>query len=374
VLFGLGLAFCGVAFVATTAVVAQLFGVRRRVAGISATLVGAAFLLRMIANSTDDRVWLGWFTPFGWMDRLQPFGQNNLVALLAYAGVPVALLWLAMTLRRHRDTGSAIIPEGAEPRSHLRLLGSPIAFAWRSTRGVWLAWVFGLGVYALMIGTLIQTIAEYLEKDASYRKTMNDLGMSAANSAQGMVGLMGIVMGLVICLYIAWRIGVPRQEEETERLEHLLTRPLPRWRWLAGHVLLATLCAAALAVTTGAMMWVGAAPTAAPVTLSDGVASVTNLLPVVALIGGLAVGVFGLWPRFTVAAPVGFVVVTYVLEIVGPAFDWPAWVVWISPFNHVAYVPAQSFELLPAVVMTCLGVALAAVGLWTFQRRDLVGA
>lgn len=373
-LFGFGIMGFGVTFVAVTALVSQLFGVRRRAVGVSATMLGAAFLVRMVANSTDDRSWISWFTPYGWLDRMRPFGDNNVGVLLVYVVVPVVLLWWALALRARRDTGAAIIGERAEPRSHLRLLGRPLAFAWRSSRAVLLAWAVGLGLYAFMMGTLIQTMAEFLAEDPNYRKTLEDLGMSAANSAEGMVGLMGIVEGLVICLYIAWRIGAARQEESSERVEHLLTRPVPRWRWLGGHVLIAAASATALAVISGAAIWLGAAPTDADLSLEAAVASVTNLLPTVAVVGGLAVAAFGTWPRLTVGLPVGFIVVSYVLEIVGPAFDWPGWVVGISPFHHVAYVPAQAFEPVPAAIMVALGALLAVVGLLAFERRDLVGA
>ena len=58
----------------------------------------------------------------------------------------------------------------------------------------------------------------------------------------------------------------------------------------------------------------------------------------------------------------------------GPVLEWPDAVVGLSPFHHLATVPVEDVAWTPAVVMTGVGVALAAVGFAAFQRRDVVGA
>ncbi|HEY5248315.1 MAG TPA: ABC transporter permease, partial [Dermatophilaceae bacterium] len=101
--------------------------------------------------------------------------------------------------------------------------------------------------------------------------------------------------------------------------------------------------------------------------------AVLNTLPVVVLIGGLAVFTFGLRPRLTVAVPVTVTVVGYVVSLLGPALSWPAWVLNLSPFTHLALVPAVPWAATAGIVMTCLGLVLVAAGLLAFNRRDLVG-
>ena len=71
--------------------------------------MAVSFLLRMVANSTDGRAWLAWLTPFGWMDRLAPFGDPQLPALLVLVLVPVLLLVAAERFRNRRDTGGALL-------------------------------------------------------------------------------------------------------------------------------------------------------------------------------------------------------------------------------------------------------------------------
>jgi len=325
----------------------------------------------MVSNSSDDRAWVGWLTPFGWLDKLQPYGSNAAIVLLVYALVPTVLITAALWLRSRRDTGGSLIADTAHPRSHLGLLGSPVAFAWRTSRGMLIGWAVGLALYALMIGSLLQTMTDVLAEDPNYQRLLDSFGWDSADTARGFLGLMGVVIGLIVALYAAWRIGTARQEESSERLEHLLTRPVPRWRWLGGHIFLAVFSTALLLALTGVMTWVGAVPTDAAFSLADAVASTLNLLPLVLLFGGLAVLTFGLVPRLTIAVPVAAVVATYVLSVVGPGMDWPGWLIGISPFYHVAYVPADPVAWSTAVVMLALAAGASLVGTVAFQQRDL---
>jgi ABC-2 type transport system permease protein len=188
------------------------------------------------------------------------------------------------------------------------------------------------------------------------------------------MAFMAVVLGLVISLYAAWRIGAVRGEEDSERAEHLLTRPLTRGRWLGGHLLLSLASVIVLVLVSATATWLGAAITDAGVSLGDAVAASATLLPVILLFGGLAVAMFGVAPRLTVGVPVGAVVVTYVLQIVGQGLHFPGWVLGLSPFYHLALVPVADYALTQGLVMTAVALAATAVGCVAFNRRDLVGA
>ena len=99
-----------------------------------------------------------------------------------------------------------------------------------------------------------------------------------------------------------------------------------------------------------------------------------NTLPVVVLVGGLAVLTFGLLPRLTVAVPVTVTLVGYVLTFLGPALKWPSWVVDLSPWTHLALVPAVDWAATSGVIMLLLGVVMGLLGLLLFRRRDIIGS
>ena len=105
--------------------------------------------------------------------------------------------------------------------------------------------------------------------------------------------------------------------------------------------------------------------------LADALRASLNTLPVVALLAGLAIGLFGLAPRLTTAVPLAVAVGGFVLYLLGPALEWPGWVLDLSPFTHLAMVPAQPWAWTAAVVMSSIGVALAVAGALGFRRRDI---
>jgi ABC-2 type transport system permease protein len=75
-----------------------------------------------------------------------------------------------------------------------------------------------------------------------------------------------------------------------------------------------------------------------------------------------------------VAGSAGATVSVVIVQMIGPPLGWPGWVVDLSPFHHLAMVPAQAFALTPALVLLTVAALLAVAGLRSFAHRDLVGA
>jgi ABC-2 type transport system permease protein len=374
VFFGASVAGFAAVMAAVTAVASQLVGVRRRAATIGAAVFGAAFVLRMIANSGDQHSWVGWLSPYAWMDRVRPFADNNAGVFALYVGA-VAILWyVAMHLRARRDLGAALFSRDTDVRMRPLLLQSPIRFAWRLTWGVLLAWGIGIGLYAFFVGTLIKSIGDVMADDPTYQGYLDLMGLTKADIYGGMVAVMTVVIAIVVSLYAAWRIGAVRNEEDSDRVEHLLTRPLTRSRWLGGHVLLAVASIVLLTLVNGLFMWVGVVVTDAPLNLLDMIEASLNLLPVIMLFGGIAVAMFGVAPRLTIAVPATAVGVAYVLSFIGPALDLPGWVTGLSPFYHVSLVPVAAYGLTQGLVMLGIATASTALGWVAFTRRDVVSA
>jgi ABC-2 type transport system permease protein len=374
-LLGLTLAAVTALFAAVAAVTCQVVDVRRRAAGLAATVLGLAWIVRMIGDSTDPRAWLRWLSPLAWMEVLHLYGDPDPRALLPLLLAPVALAVVAVMLRARRDTGAALLVSEAGREPRVRHLGSPAAFAWRSNEAVLLAWIVGVGAYAAVMGGIVSTMIDWLAGDEGYQRILAAMGMDQAVTNQGFLAFIASILGLAVALQVAWRFGVTRTEEETGRLEAILARPVARFRWLGGHALLSLLGATLLILVGGAAIWVGAAAAgSSQITAWDAMRATLNLIPLVVLTAGLAIAAFGVVPRLTVALPVVVMVVGFVLSMLGPALDWPQWALDLSPFTHLALVPAEPWAATSGIAMTAIGVALALVGSVTFRRRDLTTA
>jgi ABC-2 type transport system permease protein len=277
-----------------------------------------------------------------------------------------------VALRGRRDTGAGLVHRARRERSTTALLGGPAPFALRTALPTSLGWAVGLAVVGATIGAMLPSLEAYLEEDPGYAELLAAFGVDIADISGGFLSMMGVIGGVALCLRVAWRVGAARAEEDSGRLEQLLVRPLPRWRWLAGHVVVAAVDAVLLALVTGAAAWAGAVAGGADVSGADAVAAMVNPLPVVAVFLGLAVALQGVAPRLVVGVTATVAMVLYVVELVGPPLDWPEAVVAVSPF-HLELVPVDPFGTTAALVLVGVGVALGAVGFLTFARRDLVG-
>ena len=374
VLFGAGLAGVTATYAGVAAVTCQLVQVRRRAAGLAVGVLGLSYVLRMFAGSTDPRLWMRWLTPLGWLDVLDPYGTVERWALLPLCAVPVVLVGLALRLRSLRDQGGALLATDADRAPRPQLLGSSLAFAWRSNLAVLVAWAAGLVALGLVMGALVGTMVEWLSRDADYQRMLRQMGLDSALTTLGFLAVLASMFAVAIAVQVAWRVGAARAEEESGRAEALLAQPVSRLRWLGGHVAQAVAGGVLLTVLSGSALWLGCVAAGLhAVSWWQATASVLNALPVVALVAGLAVLSFGVAPRVTVGVPVAVAVGGYVLSLVGPALSWPQWLLDLSPFTHLALVPADPWSATAGLVMAGLGVAAGAVGLAAFGRRDIVG-
>lgn len=374
VLFGaLMIGYCAV-LVGLAGLACQVFTPRAGALGVSASLLVGLMLLRMVSNSADSRAWLGWLTPTGWIDQLRAFGENRWWVLLVPLAVAAVLMATAVALRGRRDSGAGLVAGRKGHRSRAWGLGTPLGFAWRAHLGVLLAWGAGVAIAGVVVGALLRTVDDFLANDQAFVDILATMGMEVSDLTGGFISMWAVILGLVIAVFAAFRMGATRAEEATTRAEFLLTRPVRRWRWLGGHVLCLVASVLLLSLTAATALWLGGAATGAPLTPGDAFAATFNAVPMVMVFAGLSVLVFGIAPRATVAVGASAAVVAYVLQLVGPLLEWPDWVVAVSPFHHLAAVPVDPFGRSAAIVMVVVGVALAGAGILAFERRDLVGA
>lgn len=370
-LFSLGLAGFAATIAGLAALSAQLFDVRRRAVGAASGVLAATYLVRMVGNGTDSWTWLRWLSPYGWMDNLRPYGDPSWAALALLLAVPLALGRLAGSLRGRRDTGAGILPSSDSRTARTWALGSSTAFAWRSSRGVLLAWALGLAAYAALIGSLLPSLADYLLEDPDLRRTLSSYGIEVGDITKGMVGFMSVVFGLAFALFACWRIGAARNEEDAGRADLMLVRPLTRAAWLGGYLALATVSVPLLATTTGIGLWLGGWAAGADLRVGAALSAVWSTVPVALLLAGLAVLVLGTRPRLTVTASVSTSVLAYLLPTVGRALGLPIWVRDLSPFQHLAVVPVDPYAWTSGVVMLAGAAALMTIGVLRFVRRDI---
>ncbi|MGA5416626.1 ABC transporter permease [Streptomyces pseudogriseolus] len=362
--FGLGIAGVGMVFATTAAIVAQLTESARLARGLTAAVLGAAFVLRAAGDSaTDDgSSALTWASPLGWLTNLRAFAGERWWVLGLLAGAALVQGAVAYALADRRDLGMSFLPSRPGPAAGR--LGSAGALAWRLQRGSVLGWSIGFLLAGLVYGGMADGAADLLGDNEGAREIFERMGGESGLTDAFLAAMAGM-LGLVAALYVVASVLRLHGEETSGRAEPVLAGSVGRLRWAAGHLAVAFGGSALLMLLAGAGLALGHGERTGAI-----LGACLVQVPAVWVIGGVAVLLFGVAPG---AARGAWGVAGAVLLIgwVGPALDMPRAVLDLSPFGHLPKLPGGEMAWAPVLVLTVLAVALVAAGLAGLRRRDL---
>jgi ABC-2 type transport system permease protein len=360
-------------FVGFGAVASQLAPTRRIALELGSAAVGLFLLLRVVADTASNLAWLRWLTPLGWAEEMRPFTGARPVVLILPVLATIGLLVAAERLFARRDIGTGVLParDTADPR--FGLLSSPAAQAFRTLRGGLTAWAASIALFALILGVVSKSVSSAgIPKNVE--RQLAKLGVGSILTPTGYLSFVFFFFVLALSLFVCAQVGSARREEEDERLETLLAMPVGRVGWLGGRLALAACGAAGLSLLAGAATWAGAAATGITISLADMLGAGANCLPVAFLFLGLAALAYAVAPRASGGIAYGIVIASFLWQAVGSLLGVPKWLVDLTPFAHLALVPAQTFRPTSAAIMIGIGLASGAAALAIFRRRDLLGA
>ncbi|GGM38102.1 ABC transporter permease [Dactylosporangium sucinum] len=366
----LGLAFAGagLTFGAIAAVAAQLTESSRSATGIAAGALGAAFLVRAIADSSGIG-WLRWLSPIAWGQLVRPYAGDRWWVLAVPLVVTVLLAVVAWRLNGRRDVGAGLLAARLGPARAAPALRGPVALAWRLQRGTFLSWAAGFLVGGLAVGSAASGVGDFVEGGAAdlLRKFGGEKGIVDAYLATSL-GLVAMLAGL----YTVSAVLRLRSEETDLRAEPVLATPVRRLPWMGSHLLFAFAGTAALLLILGAAAGLvhGLATHDLAGQFPRVLGAALVMVPAAWVVGGLAVALFGLLPRAAAVAWAcvgGFLLVTFL----GPVLQAPAWAMDVSPYSHVPRLPGAAMTWAPVWWLLLVAVALTVAGAAGFRRRDV---
>ncbi|MEU6908904.1 ABC transporter permease [Streptomyces coeruleorubidus] len=361
---GLGIAGVGMVFATMAAIVAQLTESARLARGLTAAVLGAAFVLRAAGDSaTDDgSSVLTWVSPLGWLENLRPYADERWWLLALLAGAALVQGAVAYGLAGRRDLGMSFLPTRPGPATGR--LGGAGALAWRLQRGGVLGWSIGFLLAGIVYGGMTEGAADLVGDNENARRIFERMGGRSGLTDAFLASMVGM-LGLVAALYIVASVFRLNGEETSGRAEPVLANAVGRLRWAAGHLVIAFGGSALIMLLAGVGLAAGYGKETGPI-----LGACLVQLPAIWVIGGLAVLLHGLLPR-AAAAAWGVAGAVLLIGWIGPALDVPQAVLDLSPFGHLPKLPGGSMEWGPVVVLTGLAVALVAAGLAGLRRRDM---
>jgi ABC-2 type transport system permease protein len=363
---GVGLTLCGWVFTGTALVAAQLTSSTRSMYGVSGAVIAVAYALRAIGDVGDPV--LSWLSPIGWYQGMHPYSGLRWWPALLLLALAAAATGTAYALFGRRDFGSGVWaarpgPDRAEPG-----LTTALGFAWWLQRASIVGWTGGIALLGLAYGSIGNDVGTLIG-DSS---TSQDVFVRGGGSlVDGFYAVAIAVIALVAAGFTVSSALRPRTEEDDGRVEVLLATGLSRGRWLLAQVVitgvgtLLVLVGGGLGLGIGFAMVTGDGGRIGPFLLD----TVTYVAPSLVLAGltGLLYGVLPRWAYLSWAGlGLGVVMVFF-----GPLLHLPGWLQGLSPYHHLALVPAEPFRWLPFVALLVVAGVLGGASHIGFARRDL---
>lgn len=355
-----GLGALMLAFTGIGALVAQCC----RDARTSYVLAIACWMVSYLARAVVDArgVDLTWVNPESWLSEIRPFAaQPPLWPWIAIAATAAAAFTTAAVVATRRDQGAGLIPPRPGPAAAPSWMTKPLHLLIRLTRGVCLGWAIGGGLFAFSFGYLTEQISVLSALSGATRDDNIDATLSL------FVQMNALLAAAAAIQLTQWLAG----EETSGRVGYALASPVSRRRWWGAGASLVTAWSLILLICMGVCTGLGLAAGFGDVGyLDDGVPATLAYTPAVLLLAVTALALQSVNPRVITVMwlTVGWGVVVCLRA---DMLDLPEWARRLSPLHWVGAVPRDDWDRPAALVMTLLALALAAVAVLAYQRRDL---
>ncbi|MEU9120649.1 ABC transporter permease [Streptomyces sp. NPDC048506] len=379
---GLAIGCTGLLFAGLAAIAAQLTESARMAKGLTGAVLGLAFALRAAGDAAgaggSSRTESGatsssltWISPIGWSENLRPYAAERWWVLLLFVVATALAVAASYALTARRDIGMSFLPARPGPAEAPRTLAGPFGLAWRLQRTTLLGWSAGFLCAGGVFGGIAKGASDLVGSNQQTREIFERMG-GQQGLTDAFLATMAGMLGMVASIYAVGAVLRLRGEETGERAEPVLAGAVGRLRWAAGHLVVAYGGTAVVLGFGGLALGLsyGASVHDVGGRLGPVLAATLSQVPAVWTLTGLAVLVFGLFPKATTAV---WALVGGCLAIgwIGPSLKFPQWAMDLSPYTHLPKLPGAEATAAPFVWLLALSAVLAVAGLLGVRRRDL---
>jgi ABC-2 type transport system permease protein len=337
----------------------------------AAGIAGVAFVAAMLINGFNVTA-LFFLSPFAWTFNHIPLVGIYDWAPVALTGViGVAFMAVGIELFQRRDLGVTVgMSLPALPAAVLGVRG-PTARAFGEQLPRALAWGIGLGLLGLLFASFAGILSEQVGFISGIQTTFAALFPGVdMGTVGGWMQLYAEILYIAAGFAGATLVSKWASDENDGRLESILSAPMTRTRWVITGGIAALVGTALMSVLFAAGIAIGSATT----NLSAGQAIVgtTALGLFAAAVVGVGFAAGGLW-RSSIAAEIAalFVVVTYLIGLVGPALNLPDWFNNLALTSHYGQPMTGNWDMTGVIASLVIAVGGILIGAWGVTRRDV---
>jgi ABC-2 type transport system permease protein len=368
--FALWVGLVALAFGAFALALSQFLG-RAAAAGISGAILLAGYVLANYQANLAGFPPLASLTPWGWtLEHLALAGQYDWPSLLLPIVAIAVLLAIGVEAFVRRDLGAtSALPIPGLPRTTLGVRG-PIGRSFGDRLPTALAWGLGIGALGLVFAGISRYVADAFGDSPDMERFLAEVFpafdlRSAGGFLQLMVQLLYIVGGFAAATFVAgWA-----SDETSGRLEMLLTTPLGRASWAVRSAIGVFFAIGVMTVLIAIGVGIGATGAG-----SDALTPMLGTLVLgiyAAALAGVGFAVGGVRASIAAEAVAIVVIVTYLGDLVAPAFGLPDWLRQLALSSHLGQSMVGIWDWAGIVLCAVVAVGGMLVGAWAFGRRDV---
>ena len=350
--------------------VSQLAITRRRALLYGLIPIAIAYFIRSLGNINPDLHDLLYYTPFGWNMLINPVLAPNSWWLGILLMCAVIFFTLGIILSK-RDLGSSIIPESTKVTSRFYLLKQPWQLALRQNVWVYVAW----GILSIAMGVIVASILDVATNATASSSTLSQAVEQLAGTSKDLrlafLGAGIIFVVLVLLILAAVLIGSIRNDEAKQYLETILVQPKKRSWWLISRLLLNTLIIFTISFTTMALIYF-AAPANLPLEFAKLAALSVAMLGSVLFLTGVGTLVYGILPRIGTFVMYGIITWSFIIDLVSSVIKMDELILQTSLFHYMTFNVSEWPDWNVFMWLTGLGIAMAAIGVIAFCKRDII--
>ncbi|WP_395727268.1 ABC transporter permease [Nakamurella sp.] len=367
-ILGASVAGIGLVGVGVGAVVGQVSSTSRGANSLGSTVLIALYVLRMIGDMGNGA--LSWLSPVGWGQQMQPYGGNRWWPLLLLLALTAVLLVAATQLEARRDFGAGLVPQRPGRAGAPARYATPLGLALRLQRNPIIGWTVAIVLGGALMGSVVQAMTDLLA----------DAGPGAENLLRGtgvaaLLALLVSMMALITVIFALQTTLSLRSDEASGIIEPQLAGALSRWRWTLERLAIPVVWSAVL-LTLGGFL-IGEVYGASLHDSSQGGRLALAALaywPAVMVFVGLAVLLWGYFPRLAIPITWGVMAAMWFITMFGEVFRLPPWFLDLLPLSATPYAPLEPLTWAPLAIMTIVAVALTWIGTNRFAQRDIAPA
>jgi ABC-2 type transport system permease protein len=284
--------------------------------------------------------------------------------------VSAAISAAAYYLNTKRDMDQGFIPVKPGRAYAKGYMRSPFGFAWRLMRGTLIAWSLGMFALSASYGAVMGDVETFIGDNEFFQQIIPQ--SPDFEQAELFMTMINAMMAIVCAVPVFVIIFKLRSEERELRAEHIISRSVSRYRYIAGFTAMAFAASVIAPFMSAAGLYSAASSVMEnPVAFGSILKAIFVYVPAIWVMIGVAVLAVGAFPK-AAALCWAYFAFAFFSAYLGAAMGMPEGLVKSTPFGWIPQLPLDEVHALTLVILSCIAVVLTLIGSMFYRKRDML--